>query len=640
MIGVGTCRISAKAREYVNQVLMSNRLSYGPFTQRLERKFAASHDSRFAIMTASGTCALLIALAALKKRYGWADDDEVIVPSVTFIATSNIILQLNMKLVFVDVDPVYYELNPTKIEAAITSRTRCIIPVHLFGCPCDMDPIMSIAKKHNIRVIEDSCETMFVGYKGRSIGSFGDVSCFSTYVAHLLVTGVGGFCVTNDPWLATMIRSLMNHGRDSIYISIDDDKNKSEDEFKLIIQKRFRFVQMGYSFRVTEMEGALGLAEFESREEMMKIRLENAAYYRKKLNGLGDRIQLPTIRPESGHAFMMFPVVLRQEPKKNIVEYLESSGIETREMMPLITQPFYQELFNIDEEDYPVARWINKNGFYIGCHQNVSEAEREYVVDVFYRYFKGAPAHHDKSCLIVMAKLRERPAAITIEKFLESIQDENFDEYVLLDANSDDIVISLFSAKGYKVVHESVGKGLLLKKALSIVQSENIVLIGIDGSDDTEDISNILVHLKNGNDVVVASRFMMGGGRETNQFLSYRSIGNRFFSFFLSVVTNRNVTDCNNLFRGFKKSAIEKLNLKQKGDGIMFEMTLNALGLGLKHIEVPTLERKSYIKSRKQQRMKSAIHFCWIMAKYIFCGPRRIARTLASANTESSSCES
>ena len=341
MIGVGTCKISDKARQYVNEVLDSERLSYGPFIQKFERVFAAAHDCRFGLMTNSGTSSLMIALAELKHRYNWADGDEVIVPAVTFIATSNIVIQNNMRPIFVDVDPTYYELDPAKIEAAITPRTRCIIPVHLFGHPCDMEKIMAIARKHKLRVIEDSCETMFTRLNGVSVGSFGDIGCFSTYIAHILSTGVGGLCTTNSPDLAVGLRSLMNHGRDSIYISIDDDDNKTPEELQMIIKRRFSFVRMGYSFRVTELEGALGLAEFETHAEMMQKRRENGEYLTRQLKHLEDRIQLPSIRPGAEHAFMMFPIVLKNEKKANLVNYLEENGIETRDMLPLINQPFY-----------------------------------------------------------------------------------------------------------------------------------------------------------------------------------------------------------------------------------------------------------------------------------------------------------
>ena len=388
MIGVGTFKVSPKARQYVNEVLDSERLSYGPFTQKFEDIFAKYHDSKFAVMTASGTCALQIALAALKNKYGWNDGDEVIVPALTFVATSNIVIQMNMKPVFVDVDPVYYEIRPELIEGAITSRTRAIIPVHLFGCPCDMDPIQDIAKKHNLKIIEDSCETMFAKYKGRSVGALGDIGCFSTYIAHILVTGVGGLCTTSDPDLAINIRSLMNHGRDSIYLNINDDNNKTKEELNIIIKRRFRFVQMGYSFRVTELEGALGLAMIEDKDQMIIKRRKNAKELCERLKVFEDRIQLPSVRPESDHSFMMFPIVLRTEAKVALVEHLEHNGVETRDMLPLTNQPYYNNILGVKEDDYPVAKWINNNGFYVACHQDLTPQEIDHIVESFEKFFR------------------------------------------------------------------------------------------------------------------------------------------------------------------------------------------------------------------------------------------------------------
>lgn len=379
-IGVGTPNISPKAIKYVNEALVNKRLSYGPFMMKFESEFAKLHDSRFGIMSNSGTSALHIALAALKEIHNWKDGDEVIVPAVTFIATSNIVLHNGMKIKFVDVDPDYYELDPTKIEAAITSRTRAIIPVHLFGQPCDMDPIRKIAKAHDLKIIEDSCETMFAKYKGESVGALGDVGCFSTYVAHLITTGVGGINTTNNPEYAVKIRSIMNHGRDNIYISIDDDDNKSADEMKTIIARRFSFVSLGHSFRCTEMEGALGLAQVEDWQSFILPRRANAKYLTEELKGLEQFIQLPKIRPGCDHSFMMFPLVLRHEKKERVVNFLESKGIETRDMLPLTNQPVYKKLLNIREEDFPVAKWINESGFYIACHQDVTKDQMDYMV--------------------------------------------------------------------------------------------------------------------------------------------------------------------------------------------------------------------------------------------------------------------
>ncbi|MBI3542152.1 MAG: DegT/DnrJ/EryC1/StrS family aminotransferase, partial [Deltaproteobacteria bacterium] len=442
------------------------------------------------------------------------------------------VLQLNLKPVFVDVDPVFYELDPAKIEAAITPRTRCLIPVHLFGSPCDMDPIMAIAKRHGLRVVEDSCETMFTKYKGRSVGSFGDVGCFSTYVAHILTTGVGGLCTTNDPELAISLRSLMNHGRDSIYLSIDDDKDKTKEELQMIVARRFSFVQMGYSFRVTEMEGALGLAEFENHAEMMAKRRANGDFFNERLKRLGDSIQLPTVRPESGHAFMMYPIVLKKEKKTELVNFLEQNGIETRDMLPLINQPFYKELFKLDENQFPVAKWINENGFYIASHQDLSDDEKEYIVERLDAYFSERKLLKEKSALVLLSKNNGRAA----EMLFDSLPLASFDELIVVEAGDDGRVPEFFAAKGFKVIREQGGKGLSVKRAVESTQCENVVLMGLDGADDPRDLDKLLIKLKQGSELVVASRFMYGGGRQTTRPLSYRGIGNRFFTFLLGVL--------------------------------------------------------------------------------------------------------
>ena len=386
-IGVGTLNLSAKAKEYVNEVLNSNRLSYGPFLKRFEQEFAKMHDTNFCVSSNSGTSALQVALQALKIYHAWDDGDEVIIPATTFVATSNIVLHNNMIPVFVDVDETYYELNPTLLEAKITPRTRAIIVVHLFGQPCDMDPILQIAQKYGLKIIEDSCETMLARYKGRLVGSLGDIGCFSTYIAHLATTGVGGLSTTNNPDYAVLMRSLVNHGRDSIYISIDDDNGLTSDKLREVIERRFSFIYPGHSFRITEMEGAIGVSQLEELPAAIQKRRENAAYLTSSLTNLKKFIQLPAIRPGSEHSFMMYPIVLLNEPKKELVNFLEERGIETRDMLPLINQPVYQKLLKIDASDYPVSDWIVKNGFYIGCHQDLTQDDLDYIVNSLKKYF-------------------------------------------------------------------------------------------------------------------------------------------------------------------------------------------------------------------------------------------------------------
>ncbi|MBI5884331.1 MAG: DegT/DnrJ/EryC1/StrS family aminotransferase [Elusimicrobia bacterium] len=386
-IGVGDFKFGPREKRYLRQVIASNRISYGPFSRRFEAAFAKAHSCRHAVFCNSGTSALHIALAALKEAHGWADGDEVLVPSVTFVATANIVHHNRMVPVFVDVDSRTYNMDPSLIESRMTPRTRAIIPVHLMGLPADMDPIMSTAKVHNLSVIEDACEAPFASYGGRKVGSMGDIGCFSTYVAHFIVTGVGGLATTNDPDLAVRLRSLMNHGRDSIYLSIDDDDAAAGGKLHEIVAKRFRFVSMGHSFRCTEFEAAVGLAQLEQTRPIMAARQENARLLAAGLEDLSDVLQLPSQPAGSRHVYMLYPIVLRNEDKRGLVNHLEDRGIETRDIMPLINQPVYRKLHGDLEPRNPVARWLNRSGFYLGCHQYLGKADIRYMIEQIRGYF-------------------------------------------------------------------------------------------------------------------------------------------------------------------------------------------------------------------------------------------------------------
>ncbi len=388
-IGVGALELSTHEKKLVNKVLESNRLTYGPMSKEFENKFAISHDCKFGLFLNSGTSALQIALAALKDRHGWADGDEVIIPAVTFVATANIVLHNALKPIFVDVESDTYNIDPEKIEEKITDKTRAIIPVHLLGLPANMDPIVEIAKTYRLLIIEDSCETMFATYKNRKVGSIGDIGCFSTYVAHFLVTGIGGFAITDNSDLAVDMRSLMNHGRDNIYIGCSDDDEAEGDELQEIIDKRFSFIHVGHSFRATEMEAAIGLGQLERADTIVQKREEIANRYTKGLLSLSEFIQLPIVPKDRTHSFMLYGIVVKNDTKKNLVRYLEDLNIETRDMLPLINQPIYKRLYGNLEDQYPVAKWINKSGFYIGCHSYMKDDEIEFVIKAFHDFFEG-----------------------------------------------------------------------------------------------------------------------------------------------------------------------------------------------------------------------------------------------------------
>jgi len=389
-VGVGAVNISKKAKMLVNQALDNNRLSYGPFSQEFEGRFSALHQCKFGIVCNSGTSALEISVAALKELGNWKEGDEIIVPALTFVASVNVIMQNNLVPVFVDVDSKTYNIDSTKIEEKITSKTKAIMVVHLFGQPADMDPILSIAERYNLKIIEDSCESVYAKYKGKSIGSFGDISCFSTYACHIIVTGVGGIALTNIPEIAIILRSLVNHGRDNIYISIDDDKGKKGEALNIIMKRRFSFIRKGYSYRITELEAAIGVSQLDDLELNIIKRRRNASFLIKNLKKWGENLQLPTILENVEHSFMMFPIVLRSENIKrdDLTLFMEENGIETRLMLPLVNQPYLKEIFGKDLENrFPIAKYINNNGFYIGCHPELSEEDMKYIINKFDEFF-------------------------------------------------------------------------------------------------------------------------------------------------------------------------------------------------------------------------------------------------------------
>lgn len=390
-IAISDIKISPKAKKYVMNVLNNNRLSYGAYTKKFEKILADSHSRKFAMIINSGTSGLQVALHALKELNNWQDGDEVLVPAITFIATSNVVLQNNLKPVFVDVEPDFYCIDPKKIEEKITPKTRAIMPVHLFGQSADMEAIMKIARKHKLKVLEDACETMFVSFKDKPVGSMGDISVFSTYIAHIVVTGVGGVVMTNDEKTATVIKSLMFHGRDNIYLSMEDDDTSNEDKLRDLIERRFQFIHIGYSYRNTEMESALGLAEIERKDEIIKKRQKIGNRMTKILSEFSDFFQLPLLRPGAEHIYMLYPVVITDDRirRDDLLLYLEEHGIETRLFFPLLTQPIYKKIFGNIENQYPTAKRLVRDGFIIGCHPYLKDKDITFLKETFASFLKS-----------------------------------------------------------------------------------------------------------------------------------------------------------------------------------------------------------------------------------------------------------
>ncbi len=363
-IGVGDVRVSARATANVLDALSQNRLTAGRWTKEFETGFARRHGRNFACFVNSGTDALRIGLAALKEVHGWKRGAKVAVPSVTFVATLNAVLQVGLQPYIVDIETEHFGMDLDRFPSDVVAA----VPVNLFG---HVTPTMRQIAASGLPCVTDSCET--VGMTGCADG---DVSAFSTYAAHILTTGVGGLATTDDPELAALIRSYANHGRSGIYTGIDQELGSIE-----VIEARFHFDRKGYSSRATEMEAAIGCAELASLDANLAARRRNAAALTFGL------IDLPIVIPRwdnDDSAWMMYPILTANRfTRDRLVQHLEANGIETRMLLPLTSQPYVRRMFKHDPDVlFPVAHRVNETGFYIGCHQYLDADDTDYCCEV------------------------------------------------------------------------------------------------------------------------------------------------------------------------------------------------------------------------------------------------------------------
>ncbi len=374
--------------------LDSGRLSPGPFVQKFEKKFAEMHKQKYGIACNSGTSSLHVALEALKEKYSWDQNSEVLVPAITFIATSNAVMHAGMKPVFVDVDSRTYNIDTKLIEEKITENTVAIMPVHTFGQPCEMDSIVKIATKYGLKIVEDCAEAHFAVYKGRPVASFSNIAGSSTYVAHTITTGIGGVITTDDTNLAEIARSLIAHGRACTCENCIAYNSKQVCKLRMQTEmdRRFMMIRLGYSYRIGELEGALGVAQLENKDFIINTRKANAKILTDGLKDVEQYLQLPYYPEYVEHSFMMYPLVIKDDKaftRNEIVKYLEQNNIETRPMLPLLNQPIYKEIFGDIEKDYPVAQWINNNGFYVGCHHGLSKEELNMIIKTIHAFLEN-----------------------------------------------------------------------------------------------------------------------------------------------------------------------------------------------------------------------------------------------------------
>jgi len=313
--------------------------SKGSFIPEFEAGFASYCGVKHGVATSNGTAALHLALAAL----GIGPGDEVIVPTLTFVATASTVRYTGATPVFVDSHPDYWCIDPEAIEKAVTPNTRAIVPVHLYGHPCDMDAIMEIAKRRGLLVIEDAAEAHGAQYKEKRVGSFGDVACFSFFGNKLLTTGEGGMCLTDDDDLARRMRVLRDHG--------------------MSLSKRYWHDVVGFNYRMTNMQAAVGVAQLKKLDTFIGMKRQIAAWYAEELKPLVDE-GLVTLPPEMEWAtgvYWMYSILVGLGfgvGRDALMDRLAAAGVETRPLFyPVHTMPPYR-----GSGSFPVAEGLSEQG--------------------------------------------------------------------------------------------------------------------------------------------------------------------------------------------------------------------------------------------------------------------------------------
>lgn len=387
----GTITITEKTKSLINEILSTKKISQGKYVREFEQKFAKLVGSKYAVAVSSGTDADALALAVLYD-YGAKRGDEVIIPALSFVATGNAVLQAGFIPKFVDIKRATLNIDPEKIEEAITPKTVAIMPVHLMGKPAPMDEMLEIAKKYKLFVIEDAAEAQGAVYKGKNVGTIGDMSAFSLYIAHIISTGEGGIITTNNETFAEILRSLRAHGRackcETCILS--SSQQYCSKRFKYNTDIRFIFERIGFSSKMNELEAAIGLGYLEIYDEIYKTRMENLRYLMEKFKKFEEFFY--TLQQENYEllAPYAFPIVLKENVKfsrDEFVSYLEKNGVETRSLfqsMPTECQGF--RFLGYKLGDFPEAEYVSRNGFHIGIHQDITKIEIDYFVNVVERF--------------------------------------------------------------------------------------------------------------------------------------------------------------------------------------------------------------------------------------------------------------
>ncbi len=359
MIPVCEPLITKKEIEYVIDCLKSGWVSSaGKYIEQFEKGWASYCGMKHGVAVSSGTTALQIAVRLLDLKPG----DEVIMPTFTIISCAQAVIYCGGKPVLVDIDSRNWQMDVSQIENVITNKTKAIMVVHIYGHPADMDPIIEIAKKNDLMIIEDAAEVHGAEYKGRRCGSFGDISVFSFYANKLITTGEGGMVLTNNDEFAERAKALRN----------------------LCFQKSRRFYhdELGYNFRLTNIQAALGVSQMERIGKIIERKREIAHKYNELLKNVSG-IELPYEESWAKSIYWVYGIVIKEEMGMNAEQFakkLLEKGIETRPFfLGMHEQPVFKKMGLFAKERYPVSERLSRQGLYIPSGLTIKNSEIEYI---------------------------------------------------------------------------------------------------------------------------------------------------------------------------------------------------------------------------------------------------------------------
>ncbi len=376
----GTIDITRSGFDKIVECLVTKRVTNGEKVNEFERQFAKVFRTKYAVAVSSGTDANTLALSALYDL-GACRGDEVIIPALSFIATGNSVFNAGFKPVFVDIRRDTLTLDVSKLEAAITNKTRAIMPVHLMGKPCDMDPIMEIANRRGLFVIEDCAEAHGAEYNGKLVGTFGEMACFSLYAAHIITSIEGGMVITNSPAFESILKSLRNHG---VIMNGSD----------------WTFRRIGFSSKMNELEASIGLGSLEMfnktffrRKNNFRILSEGLKYLDHYFIFLKEE-EHENIGP---HAFSI--IVKENAPftKEDLVTWLTKAGVDNRNLFySMPTQCKAYEFLGYKLGDFPEAEFCSNNGTHIGVHQGLVTKHLDYIAHTIYEFLEVKTCNYQK----------------------------------------------------------------------------------------------------------------------------------------------------------------------------------------------------------------------------------------------------